>query len=111
MKVAISVNTPELGAPVERRFGRCRAFLIVDSDTLESHGLPNPGAEASGGAGTRAAQLLAEHGVQAVISGAFGPKAHAALEAAGIRMYSAESGTARTLVEDLRANRLERISA
>ena len=111
MKVAISMNTPQLDAPIEKRFGRCKAFLIIDRDTLDWQGLANPGAKASGGAGTQAAQFLAGQRVQAVISGAFGPKAHATLKAAGIQTYSAKSDTARSLVEDLRANRLKKASS
>ncbi len=111
MRVAISVNTPGLEAPIESRFGRCKAFLIIDSDTMEWLGLPNPGLETSGGAGIRAAQFLAGQRVQAVISGAFGPKAHTALKAAGIKMYSARSGAARALVEDLRADRLKEVAS
>ena len=111
MKLAITVNTPQFEASLERRFGRCAYFLIVDAETRAWESLPNPAADARGGAGTQAAQFLASQGVDAVVSGDFGPNAFTALEAADIRMYSAKEGQAGTLVDDLLAERLERVTA
>ncbi|HUS84991.1 MAG TPA: NifB/NifX family molybdenum-iron cluster-binding protein [Anaerolineales bacterium] len=110
MKLAITVNTPQFEASLERRFGRCAYFLIVDAETRAWESLPNPAADARGGAGTQAAQFLASQGVDAVVSGDFGPNAFTALDAAGIRMYSAQKGLAETLVDDFLAENLKRVT-
>jgi predicted Fe-Mo cluster-binding NifX family protein len=111
MKVAISVNHPRIEAPLERRFGRCNYFLIIDTKTRAWESLLNPAVEAMGGAGTQAAQFLADHGIEAIVSGDFGPKARAALHAAGIRMFSSQGGRADALLEDFLADRLTQVSS
>jgi predicted Fe-Mo cluster-binding NifX family protein len=49
--------------------------------------LANKSVDAVQGAGIAAAQLMAEHQVDAVLTGKLGPKAQAALSAAGIAMH------------------------
>lgn len=101
MKVAVSVTTPKLEASFESRFGRAAAFVIVNTSTGEQQVVANPAAEAHGGAGIRAAEFLVRQDVEAVISGAFGPKAHDVLQASGVRLYQAKSGTVNDLVARL----------
>ncbi|MEA1978933.1 MAG: NifB/NifX family molybdenum-iron cluster-binding protein [Chloroflexota bacterium] len=110
MQLAISGETPQFETQLERRFGRCAYFIIVDTETRAWESFPNPAVEARGGAGTQAAQFLANQGVEAVVSGHFGPNAFTALDAASIQMYSAQEGQAETLVDDFLAERLERVS-
>ena len=110
MKVAISTVQPQFEAELERRFGRCAYFVLVDAETREWEAFPNPAVEARGGAGTQAAQFLADQGAQAVISGDFGPNAYAALETASIHMYTARGGKVSEALEALLAERLERVT-
>jgi predicted Fe-Mo cluster-binding NifX family protein len=92
MKIALSSDSPYIEGNVNQRFGRCPYFIIFNLDNEEWEALPNPGAKASGGAGVQAAQLVANSGATAIISGGhFGPSAHSALEAGGVEMLS--SGT------------------
>lgn len=107
MKVAITVNAPKMDAAFEPRFGRAAAFVIVDTDTLDWKGHRNPAASARGGAGVQAAEFLTRQGVDAVISGAFGPKAHSALATAGVSMYQAGGGKVADLVEQLQQGALD----
>ena len=111
MKLALSVGTPQLEASLERRFGRCAFFIIVDTETREWESHPNPAADARGGAGTQAAQFLANHGAEAIVSGDFGPNAFMALDAAGIAMYTARTGQVEALIDDFLSERLERVTA
>ncbi len=85
MRLAISMAGEGLDGPFDARFGRAARFCLVDSDSDDCTMLDNPGLEASGGAGVRAAQLLADQGIGAVVSGAYGPKAWVTLQTAGIR--------------------------
>lgn len=93
MKVAISVSSFSPDARMEPRFGRAAAFVLVDTETGERLVLANPGAQAAGGAGVQAAELIVRQGVEAVISGTVGPNASEVLEAAGVKMYCAAGGT------------------
>ena len=74
MRIVVTTTTPDLDSPVDPRFGRGAYFVVVDTSTLEWQAHPNPAAAASGGAGIRAAQFVAEQKAQAVISGDFGPQ-------------------------------------
>ena len=103
MKIAVSVTAPEQDAAFEPRFGRAAAFLIIDTSSGERQAIANPAAQLGSGAGIRAAELLIRQGVEAVISGAFGPKAHDVLRAAHVEMYQVTSGT----VSDLTARLLK----
>lgn len=92
MKLIISISGHKLDSPFDPRFGRAAAFCCVDSQTGEWTVHENPARSASGGAGVQAAQFVAGLGVQAVISGAYGPNAFDTLSPAGIEMYLAPAG-------------------
>jgi predicted Fe-Mo cluster-binding NifX family protein len=94
-RIAISVTREAEGmeAPMDGRFGRAEAFLVVDRDTGELvEKIDNVSAGASHGAGTAAANTMKSEGVDAVISGRFGPKAFDALQALGIETWVAPAG-------------------
>lgn len=112
MKVILTAVSPTLESSVDRRFGRGAYLIVVDTETSAWQAHPNPGAGASGGAGTLAAQFAANQHVEAVISGDFGPNAYEALEAAGIRMYLlGNNDTLKEALEDFQAGNLERVGA
>jgi predicted Fe-Mo cluster-binding NifX family protein len=111
MKIAITATQPDLNAPFEPRFGRCAYFIVIDTQTRDWQAMSNPGAESHGGAGTLAAQSVANQGVEAVVSGKFGPNAFAVLEAAGIRAYEAQQGNAETLLDAFLAEDLKEVNA
>ena len=110
MKLAITASTPQINSQLERRFGRCAYFLMVDTETRAWESLPNPAVQASGGAGPQAAQFLADQGVDAIVSGDYGPKAFTALDSAGIQIYSAQEGQAEALLNDFLNGNLERVT-
>jgi len=112
MKIALSVNTPDLDAAIDPRFGRAAYLLVVDTATGEWLAHENPGQNASGGAGVQAAQFVAGLGVQAVISGEFGPHAFDALHAAQIAMYTyGDCHTAQDAIERFKAGGLRQTGA
>jgi predicted Fe-Mo cluster-binding NifX family protein len=94
MKLAICAQEKGLEAEVDQRFGRCAYFVIVDTESgkvIDS--VSNGSAEAAGGAGPQAAQLLSGLGVEAVALGNVGPNAVTALQAAKIEVHSGVEGT------------------
>ena len=106
MKVAISTNSKDPDVEFSDRFGRCRYFLITDSTQEDWKEVENPAIDAQGGAGTQVVQFLANQGVDAVISGRYGPYAYEALQAAGMEAYLGNSGSPRKLLADYQAGNL-----
>ena len=99
MKMCVSADTGSLEAQVDPRFGRCQYFVFVDSETLEFEAVRNTAAGATGGAGIQAAQTVANHGAQLVVTGNVGPNAYQALSAAGIQIVTGAAGTVREAIE------------
>jgi len=94
-RIAISVTRDGEGmhAVMDGRFGRAEAFLVVERESGEVvETIDNASVGASHGAGTSAANMMKLAGVEAVISGRFGPKAFDALRALGIETWVAPSG-------------------
>ena len=114
MKIAISISGNSIDSPFDARFGRAAAFCIAELESDNWEVFDNPALSASGGAGVQASQFVAKHGVQAVVSGAFGPNAFDTLAAAEIEMYLAPGNEARTAAEILemfRAGQLTKAEA
>lgn len=98
MLIAVSANNSNVDGPMEPRFGRAAGFMIFNSETEEFRFVDNSGNSQLGqGAGIQTAQMLADQGVKAVVSGTFGPKAEAALQQGGIEMITS-SGSVREVV-------------
>lgn len=91
--VAVSSEGPTLEDLLDPRFGRAGGFVRVDGATGRVSYLDNGAAQVRAqGAGIQAAELLAQAGVQVLLTGQVGPKAAAALEAAGIRAVEGFGG-------------------
>jgi predicted Fe-Mo cluster-binding NifX family protein len=99
MKIAVSAMGTDLNAPIDPRFGRCANFILVDTDTMAFEAIPNPYITAGGGAGIQSAQLVADQGAQAVLTGNCGPNAFQTLSAAGVQVITGVSGTVREAIE------------
>lgn len=93
MKICITASGHGMDARVDERFGRAPFFVIVDPETLQHETIANPAMDAEQGAGIAAAQGIAKQGVNAVLTGFVGPKAYAALQAAGITIYDGLSAS------------------
>jgi predicted Fe-Mo cluster-binding NifX family protein len=107
MKIAISSSGGEYDKPFSSRFGRCNYFVIVESETRSWDVLSNPAATSRGGAGAQVVQFLSDNGIEAIISGSYGPNAFSALQAAGIQAYKASRGTPEELLDKFITGRLD----
>ena len=107
MKIAISSSGKEISSNVDPHFGRCKYFLIVDTETMDFKAIPNSGAGAAHGAGIQAAQLVASNGVKIVLTGNVGPNAHSALMASSVEVVTGVSGTVRDAVESFKRGELQ----
>jgi predicted Fe-Mo cluster-binding NifX family protein len=92
MKVAVSAIDNTLDAEVDPRFGRCKYFLIIDTDSMNYKVIENDQQHATGGAGIHAAQMMANNRVDAVITGSIGPNAFRVLSAAGLKIFTGALG-------------------
>jgi predicted Fe-Mo cluster-binding NifX family protein len=108
VKIAVSAVGNTLDAQVDRRFGRCSYFVIVDSETMMAEAISNMAAGAMGGAGIQAAQNIASKGVKIVITGNVGPNAFQTLSTAGIEIVTGASGTVRETIEKYKKGELSR---
>lgn len=112
MKIFLTAVTPTIDSQIDPRFGRAAYFIAVDTDTLAWQAHPNPAVGAAGGAGSWAAQFIASHQADAVISGDFGPNAYNALHAGEIRMYLfGASATVREAILNYKAGKLALVAA
>jgi predicted Fe-Mo cluster-binding NifX family protein len=87
MKLCITAAGNDLSAATDSAFGRAPWFMLIDTETGAAEAVANPSINAGHGAGIASAQLMADHGVEAVLTGRLGPKAQSALAAAGIAMH------------------------
>jgi len=99
MKLAVSSSGKDLNAQLDPRFGRCRYFLIIETDTMNFEVFDNDNAALGGGAGIQSAQFIAAKGANALITGHCGPNAMQTLSAAGVQVYVGQAGTIQGLVD------------
>ncbi len=106
MKIAVTAQEGRIDAQVDSRFGRAPFFMIADSETMDVYAYDNSaGFSAGNGAGTSAAQLMAEQSVDALYTGKVGPKAAEALKKAGVKVKEETTGT----VEEVLTTALQNI--
>jgi predicted Fe-Mo cluster-binding NifX family protein len=110
MKITISSQGQDLDAMVDPRFGRCPYFIIYDTETKETEVLSNPALEATGGAGILAAQLVADKGVEVVITGNVGPNAFQTLNQAKIKIFGGATGTIKDSLKKFENGELNELS-
>lgn len=106
MRIAITSQGDDLDFDVNPFFGRAPCFVFVDPETLAFDAVVNPALMSAGGAGIRAAQLVVEHQVAAVLTGNVGPNAYGVLRAAEIPIYRVRPCTVRTAVDQFKAGAL-----
>lgn len=109
MKLILSAQEPSIDGPVDRRFGRARWLISVETESNQWEAFENPGAAQSGGAGVAAAQFVIDQKAEAVVSGDFGPHAAGAFRTAVIemRLYSEGVVTVQDAVDLLVKNELK----
>ncbi len=91
MKICITSTEKSMDAPVDLRFGKAPCFLIIDTESMDSDFLDNPGKDGPK-SGLSAARVLLEKGVEALLSGCVGENARSALKIGNIRVFEGLSG-------------------
>lgn len=100
MKIAVASEGENEDSLVSLITGRAPFYLIFEDRKLVKT-IKNPFKIGGGGAGIGVAQMLANEGVDMVISGRFGPNVQAWLDSKNIKMYSVEEkASVREVVEE-----------
>lgn len=105
MKFAISSTGNHLEAQVDPAFGRCKYFIIYDTDTKTHKVIPNHGSGMTGGAGSTAVQTIMEQGVTEILTGKVGLKSRPILERAGITISENQTGTIADILSTFKVTR------
>ncbi len=100
MKVAVSSSGDNLDSQVDPRFGRSAYFLIVETETMNYEAIKNETTDLTSGAGIQTASLVASQGITAVLTGNCGPKAAQALAQGGIEVVTGQAGPVRDVVQN-----------
>jgi predicted Fe-Mo cluster-binding NifX family protein len=112
MKIALCAqnNTPD--APIDTRFGRAACFAVCDTETGNWQFAPNnQNLQAAQGAGIQAAQHLLDAQADVLIACNVGPKAMAALTAAGVKIAQCPAGLSlRQAVEEFKSGKLQMLT-
>jgi predicted Fe-Mo cluster-binding NifX family protein len=107
MKICVTSSGKGLDDLMDPRFGRCQYLIIVDTESTQHEAIQNPAMNAGGGAGIQAAQLVANKGVEVVLTGNVGPNAYHTLSTADIKIVVGLAGiAARQAIEDFKAGKL-----
>ncbi len=106
LKICITSEGTTIDSKVDSRFGRCRYFIFIDTDSGESEFLENNNAELHGGAGIQSAQLVISRNAGAVLTGHLGPNAFNTLKQACIETYTGVNGTVKEVFDLYKTGKL-----
>ncbi len=102
MKVCVTSQGVDLDAAVDSKFGRAQYFVVVDTESFDFELIDNANINGTGGVGVQSGKLMADRGVECVLTGNIGPNASDTLNAAGIKFCLGATGTVRETVEKYR---------
>jgi predicted Fe-Mo cluster-binding NifX family protein len=107
MKLAISSTGKELDSDLDPRFGRASYFIILDVETMDFEAVKNTrNLNRPQGAGIQAGKAIADHHVDALITGHCGPKAFKLLQNAGVKIVTGAGGKVAEAIEQFKKGEL-----
>jgi predicted Fe-Mo cluster-binding NifX family protein len=110
VKIAITSMGGKLEDKVDPRFGRCHYFILFDTDTNKFEAVENTGAQGMGGVGILSGQIMADKGVETVLTGSCGPNAFQTLQAAGIKVITGATGTVQETIDKYKSGGFKPVS-
>ncbi|HON86522.1 MAG TPA: DUF134 domain-containing protein [Syntrophorhabdaceae bacterium] len=111
MKIAITSTDGTMEGMVDERFGRCKKFIVYDTETKTHTVIDNSlNMGAAQGAGIQTAQNIINSGAKIVISGHLGPNAYRVLNSAGIDIYTASNMTVIQAIAAYEQGKLNKLS-
>ena len=106
MKIAMPVDDRSMETSISQHFGRAPFFLIYDTGSKESIFLDNSAATSQGGAGIKAAQIIVDNKVGALLTPRCGENAAEVINKANIKMFKAINDSIKDNIDALNAGKL-----
>lgn len=107
MIIGMPADKEDKNSPVSGSFGRSPFYFIYNDETGEGEFIVNDAAKAQGGAGVKAASLVVEKNVDAIITPQLGENAAMVIKAANVKMYQSKDGSLMENVLYLKDGKLE----
>ncbi len=107
MKLAASATGKELDSQIDPRFGRSAYFIIIETDDMSFEAFENENIGMNTGAGISSANFVVSKEVKALLTGNCGPKAMQVFSAAGIDVFTGQTGTVKDAVENYKKGLLQ----
>lgn len=107
MKLAIPMDEKNLKNEVSVSFGRAPYYAIYDVEKKAVEFIVNTAADAKGGAGIKAAQLVVDSGSEVLLTPRCGENAAEVVKDAGIKIFKTEKGSAEENIEKYVENKLD----
>jgi predicted Fe-Mo cluster-binding NifX family protein len=110
MKILVTAkgNTPD--SQIDERFGRAEFFMIYDDQKDTYEVVENIGKLENSGAGVRASQFVIDQKVDALITGALGPKAFMIIDEVGLKAWKNKKGSVKEIVSAYKEDKLTLIN-
>jgi predicted Fe-Mo cluster-binding NifX family protein len=106
MKIAIPVDDKTMESNICISFGRTPYFLIYDTKTKESVFVDNSAAVSQGGAGIKAAQIIVDSQVGALITPRCGENAAEVIQVAKIQIYKSKNNSIKDNIDAIENGKL-----
>ncbi len=111
MIIMIPLDDNSKEATICVSLGRAPYFLVHDSKQATSQVLPNPAADAQGGAGIKTAQLIVDNKADALITPRCGQNAAEVLQAAQVAIYKASGSSVADNIKLLEEGKLDALTS
>lgn len=107
MKLAASATGKELDSQIDPRFGRSAYFIIIETDDMSFEVFENENIGMNTGAGISSANFIVSKEIKALLTGNCGPKAMQVFSAAGIDVFTGQTGTVKDAVGNYKKGLLQ----
>lgn len=106
MKIALPVDDKFIETSVCQSFGRTPYFLIYDTESKDSVFIDNSAAASQGGAGIKAAQIIVDNKVSALLTPRCGENAAVVIKAANIKIFKTINASIKENIDALKEGKL-----
>ncbi|MBF7096199.1 NifB/NifX family molybdenum-iron cluster-binding protein [Alkalibacter mobilis] len=107
MKIGIPVNDNNKESGVCISFGRAPWFMVYDTEKKSEEFIKNTAADSPGGAGIKAAQILVDSKINALITPRCGENAAEVIKGAGIEIFKSQGENIGENIDQFEKNSLD----